>query len=238
MLNGRKVEVPLPDETLTLLDVLRDFLHVTSPKNGCQPQAQCGCCTILLDGKAVLSCALRPEKAAGKQITTLEGLDERNRHMLSESFVQCGGVQCGYCIPGFAIRAVALCDKNPAPSREDILQACKPHLCRCTGYAQIVESIESYCAARRGEASPQPTPDDCSGRIGTSLARYTGHDAVLGDRKFIDDMRFDGMRYGALRLSDHPRATVRGIDPGPALALSGVHRVVTAADIPAIRMWG
>ena len=105
---------------LTLLDVLRDFLGITSPKNGCQPQAQCGCCTVLMDGKPVLSCALAPTKAEGKSITTLEGLDEEHRQQIAESFVRCGGVQCGFCIPGMAMRAVGLCEKNPTPSRDEI----------------------------------------------------------------------------------------------------------------------
>src|SRR5262245_10269933 len=90
--NGESVQLDLPaGEELTLLDVLRDFLGITSPKNGCQPQAQCGCCTILMDGKPILSCAIAPEKAAGKSITTLEGLDEEHRQQIANSFVKCGG---------------------------------------------------------------------------------------------------------------------------------------------------
>ena len=144
--NGSPVELRIPaDDQLTLLDVLRDFLGITSPKNGCQPQAQCGCCTVLLDGKPVLSCALKPAKVEGKSITTLEGLDEEHREKISQSFVQCGGVQCGFCIPGMAIRAVGLCNNKPDPTREEIASSLKPHLCRCTGYAQIVDSIEEYC---------------------------------------------------------------------------------------------
>ena len=140
--NGSDVEVEIPDhEELTLLDVLRDHLGITSPKNGCAPQAQCGCCTILLDGKATLSCAIKPAKAVGKEITTLEGLDEEHRQQIADSFVRCGGVQCGFCIPGMAMRGVGLCDKNPNPTREEIINSLKPHLCRCTGYAQIVDSI-------------------------------------------------------------------------------------------------
>lgn len=231
--NNRDIELQLPgDEELTLLDVLRDYLDITSPKNGCQPQAQCGCCTVLLDGKPVLSCALKPGKAAGKEIITLEGLDEEHRQQIADSFVQCGGVQCGFCIPGIAMRAVGLCEKNAAPSRDEIAIALKPHLCRCTGYAQIVDSIEQYSKLRRGEALASPTVEELSGKVGTDLPRYTGHDAVLGDRDFIDDMKLPGMLYGGLRLADHPRATVQSIDPSKALALPGVHRVVTAADVP------
>jgi selenium-dependent xanthine dehydrogenase len=231
--NGTDVDLLLPaDDDLTLLDVLRDFLDITSPKNGCAPQAQCGCCTVLIDGKPTLSCAIKPAKAAGKEITTLEGLDDEHRQQIADSFVRCGGVQCGFCIPGMAMRGVGLCDKNPNPSREEIATALKPHLCRCTGYAQIVDSIDQYAKLRRGEELPPPSEADRSGRIGTDLPRYTGHDAVLGDRKFIDDMVVPDMLYGALRLTDHPRAKVLSIDPTRALALDGVHRVVTAADVP------
>jgi xanthine dehydrogenase molybdenum-binding subunit len=237
--NGEAIQLDLPDDdALTLLDVLRDFLGITSPKNGCQPQAQCGCCTVLMDGKPVLACALAPAKAEGKRVTTLEGLDEQHRQQIAESFVRCGGVQCGFCIPGMAMRAVGLCDKNPQPTREEIAAALKPHLCRCTGYAQIVDSVEMYSGLRRGETLPKPSAADRSGRVGTDLPRYTGHDAVLGNRKFIDDMTVPGMLYGAVRLADHPRAKVLSIDASPALALAGVHRVVTAADVPGNRYVG
>ena len=233
IVNGNAVELRIPeDDGLTLLDVLRDQLGITSPKNGCQPQAQCGCCTVLVDNRPVLSCALKPMKVVGKSITTLEGLDEEHRAQIANSFVQCGGVQCGFCIPGFAMRAVGLCERNPEPSREEIAAGLKAHLCRCTGYAQIVDSVEEYARVRRG-GEPKPDSEaDLSGKVGTSLPRYTGHDAVLGDRKFIDDMTVPGMQFGALKLSDHPRATIRAIDGSAALALPGVHRVVTAADVP------
>ena len=159
--NGEQIQLDLPDDDgLTLLDVLRDFLGITSPKNGCQPQAQCGCCTVLMDGKPVLACALAPAKAEGKSITTLEGLDEEHRQQIADSFVRCGGVQCGFCIPGMAMRGVGLCDKNPEPSREEIATALKPHLCRCTGYTQIVDSIEQYsqAAPRRADARAYRRP--------------------------------------------------------------------------------
>ena len=230
--NGESISVDLPAADLTLLDVLRDYLGITSPKNGCQPQAQCGCCTVLMEDKPVLSCALRADKVQGKSITTLEGLDEEHRAKISESFVQCGGVQCGFCIPGFAMRAVGLCDKNPDPTREEIAASCKSHLCRCTGYTQIIDSIEQYARVRRGEAMPEITAADQSGRVGTSLPRYTGHDAVLGDRAFVDDMTVSGLLFGGLRLADHPRAVVRRIDGARALEMAGVHRIVTAAEIP------
>ncbi len=224
---------------MTLLDVLRDKLRIVSPKNGCQPQAQCGCCAVLVDGKATLSCAIRAERAEGKSITTLEGLDETHRGQIAESFVRCGGVQCGFCIPGFALRGVALCRQNPQPTRDQIVQAIKGHLCRCTGYREIVDSIEEYARLRRGEGQADACePGDISGKVGTSLARFTGHEAVLGDRPFVDDMTLPDMLYGALRLADHPRATVREINIDAALAMPGVHRILTAADVPGDRVVG
>ncbi len=230
--NGTPVSVALQDDGLTLLDVLRDSLGITSPKNGCQPQAQCGCCTVLIDGKPMLSCTMKPSRVQGKAVTTLEGLDEEHRKQISESFVKCGGVQCGFCIPGFAMRGVGLCNQKPGPSRDEITKAIRPHLCRCTGYKQIVDSIELYSKVRAGLPLPQTSEQDRTGKVGTSLPRYTGHDAVLGDRKYVDDMTVPGMLYGALRLADHPRATVKKIDGSKALELPGVHRVVTAEDVP------
>jgi len=151
-----------------------------------------------------------------------------------------------------AMRGVGLCEKNPEPSREEIAASLKPHLCRCTGYTQIVDSIELYSKLRRGEvhvdeslrdsksavSEKLPYVEDLSGRVGTSFPRYTGHDAVLGDRKFVDDMVVPNMLYGAVRLTDHPRAKLLSIDPTRALALEGVHRVVTAADVPGDRYVG
>ncbi len=230
--NGEPVSIGLTDDGLTLLDVLRDNLGITSPKNGCQPQAQCGCCTVLVDGKPMMSCTMKPSRVQGKTVTTLEGLDEEHRKQISESFVQCGGVQCGFCIPGFAMRGVGLCNSNATPSRDEITKAVRPHLCRCTGYKQVIDSIELYSKVRAGQPQPKLTDDDGSGKVGTSLPRYTGHDAVLGDRKYVDDMTFPGMLYGALRLADHPRATVVNVDATKALELEGVHKVITAKDVP------
>ena len=127
---------------------------------------------------------------------------------------------------------MASATQNPTPAREEIATACKPHLCRCTGYQQIVDSIELYSKTRQGQPLPDIAAEDQSGKVGTSLPRYTGHDAVLGDRKFIDDMKVPGMLFGAVRLSDHPRARIKSIDSSAVESMAGVHRVVTAADIP------
>lgn len=233
-INGQAVSVAIEPD-LSLLDLLRDHLDIISPKDGCQPQASCGCCTVLIDGKPMLSCTMKAVKVAGKHVTTLEGLSDTERQQLADSFVRSGGVQCGFCIPGIAVRAHALVEKNPSPSRDEIAKDLRAHLCRCTGYTKIVDAIELLAKVRRGESLPPP---DLSGRIGSSLPRYTGEDAVLGQRRYVDDMKIPGMVYAVMRLSDHPRALVKGIDASAVEAMPGVIRVITADDVPGNRYVG
>ncbi len=232
--NGRPVSV-LAEADTTLLDALRDQLDIISPKDGCQPQASCGCCTVLIDGKPRLSCTYKATAAAGRRVTTLEGLTEDQRRLIADCFVRAGGVQCGFCIPGIAVRAHALIERTPDPTREEIAADLRAHLCRCTGYTKIIDAVELLARVKRGERLPAA---DTSGRVGTSLPRYSGADAVLGQRRYVDDIKVPGMVYAAMRLSDHPRALVRGIDTSAASALPGVLRVITAADVPGNRYVG
>ncbi len=233
-LNGTRREAEV-EADLTLLDLLRDRFDVISPKNGCQPMGQCGCCTVLVDGRAILSCVTPAAKVDGKSVVTLEGLSPEFRKAVSESFVATGGLQCGFCIPGIAVRTKSMLDKNPDPSRDEIARGLVAHLCRCTGYTKIVDGIELTAATLRGDAKPE---FDWSGRVGTSLPRYEGTDAVLGERRFIDDIRVDGMVFGAPVFSAYPRAVVRGIDAAAVLAAPGVLGVLRAEDIPGERHQG
>lgn len=145
-LNGRTVSAESYADQ-SLLSVLRDELNVISPKNGCEPMGQCGCCTVLIDGKPKLSCTMPATSIANKSVLTLEGLPEESRKQIADSFVHCGAVQCGFCIPGIAMRAHALCEKNPEPSRETIEHELRAHLCRCTGYKKIVDAVVACGAA-------------------------------------------------------------------------------------------
>jgi aldehyde oxidoreductase len=222
-------------ESQSLLSVLRDDLGILSPKNGCEPMGQCGCCTVLLDGKPRLSCTMPAASVGGKSVVTLEGLPEDTRKQIADCFAHTGAVQCGFCIPGIAIRAHALCEKNANPTRETIEHELRAHLCRCTGYKKIVDAVELVASVRRGEPLPG---NGCVGRVGERLPRYAGHAAALGDKPFIDDISVPGMAFAAPRLSDHPRALVKRINPAPALALPGVLRVVTAKDVPGGRFVG
>lgn len=234
VLNGKRVSALLGTGR-TLLGILREDFGMLSLKNGCEPQAACGSCTLLVDGKPRPACKINPEQIAGQHIVTLEGLPEDIRKMLADSFVSCGGVQCGFCIPGMAMRGYAITEADPNPARAKIAHELRAHLCRCTGYVKVMDAIERFAAARRGEAIPA---NDASGRVGTSLDRYRGCDLVLGDFKYVDDIRIEGSLFAAMRFSDHPRATVRKIDASEALKLSGVERVITAVDVPGERYVG
>ncbi|KAB2954912.1 MAG: 2Fe-2S iron-sulfur cluster binding domain-containing protein, partial [Thermoanaerobaculia bacterium] len=165
-LNGvaRRLEVA-PGESL--LEVLRDRCGIVSTKDGCAPQAQCGCCLALVDGNPKTACAVDAEKADGAVILTWEGVAEAERELFGRAFAAAAGVQCGFCTPGFALRAKWLLDRNPSPTRAEIARAINGHLCRCTGYVRILDAIELVARARRGEPIPEPGRD---GRVGRPLA--------------------------------------------------------------------
>src|SRR6478672_942504 len=118
-LNGRQVEMRA-DDSRSVLSILREDFGLISLKNGCEPQASCGCCTMLVDGQPRLACALKPKNIADKELVTLEGLPETTRTQIADSFVSCGGVQCGFCIPGMAMRGHTIVENNPNPTRKEI----------------------------------------------------------------------------------------------------------------------
>jgi xanthine dehydrogenase molybdenum-binding subunit len=233
-LNGeRRTLEPAPGESL--LDALRERCGATSLKDGCQPQGQCGCCLALIDGRPLVTCAMGAERAEGRELLTLEGLSARERELVANAFAVAGGVQCGFCIPAIALRAKHLLDRRPRPERGEIARAIDGHLCRCTGYTQIVEAIELMAKAWHGGELPQPVTD---GGVGQPLTRYRGLELALGERPYVADMQRHGLLHGALVLSPHARALVRRIDTARARSLSGVRAVATAADVPGQRWYG
>ncbi|MBK6712054.1 MAG: selenium-dependent xanthine dehydrogenase [Chloroflexi bacterium] len=234
-LNGQ-LRVYEGDPELPLLTYLREHEGITTPKDGCAPQAACGCCAVDLNGKAVLSCVTTMQKAADGQITTTDGLGEYRQRVYANAFVEKGGVQCGFCIPGIVMQSNALINKNPEPSREEIAKALTPHLCRCTGYKKIIDAVEYAAAAIRKEE--EIPPPNGNGRVGSRLPKYKAQDLVLGRHNYVDDIKLEGMLYGALRFSDHPRARVLSIDTREAEKMAGVVRVVTAVDVPGDRIIG
>jgi carbon-monoxide dehydrogenase small subunit len=141
LVNGEPVEALLPVHK-TLLEVLREDLGLTGTKHGCE-LGECGTCTVLIDGHPQLSCLVLPLQVVGREITTIEGLaDGATDHPLQAAFTELAAAQCGYCTPGMLLAAKSLLDANPAPSRLEIQEALAGNLCRCTGYAKILEAVE------------------------------------------------------------------------------------------------
>jgi carbon-monoxide dehydrogenase small subunit len=147
--NGKPYRLSVPPWR-TLLEVIREDLGLTGTKEGCG-LGECGACTVLVDGKAVNSCLVLATEADGREITTIEGLAQGDKlHPIQQAFVDRGGLQCGFCTPGMIMAAKALLDKNPTPTEEEIKKGIAGNLCRCTGYAKIIESIRA--AAKNMEA--------------------------------------------------------------------------------------
>jgi aldehyde oxidoreductase len=223
--NGHDVSVGI--EHPHLLSALREELDITSPKDGCSPSGQCGCCTVLIDGRAVVACQQSVDSVAGKQVVTLEGLPEDERTRFAEAFAACGGLQCGFCIPGIVMRAHhQIAKKGAALTREAMAPHLGAHLCRCTGYVKILDAIETVAQGRA--VDPPRLADGVGGRG----AKYEAAELTLGHRDYVDDIRVPGMLHAALRLTDHARARVRRIDIADARAAPGVVSVLTAQDIP------
>jgi aerobic-type carbon monoxide dehydrogenase small subunit (CoxS/CutS family) len=154
-LNGEPTEVAFAPHK-TLLEVLREDLNLTGTKHGCE-LGECGTCTVLVDGRAILSCLMLGIDAEGREVKSIEGMaDGANLHPLQETFADLGAAQCGYCSPGFLLVAEELLKKNPNPSRDEIKEALSGNLCRCTGYIKIYEAVELAAARMRGEPFELP----------------------------------------------------------------------------------
>ncbi|MGD8941665.1 MAG: (2Fe-2S)-binding protein [Desulfobacterales bacterium] len=150
--NGNPMKMVIEDHW-TLLHLIREELGYTGTKEGCG-SGECGACTVIVDDKAVNSCLYLATEIDGKQLTTIEGLAaaDGTLHPIQKSFVENGGIQCGFCSPGMILSAKALLDKTPSASEDEIKEAIAGNLCRCTGYIQIIDSIK---AVSRGEDAPQ-----------------------------------------------------------------------------------
>lgn len=229
---------PLPGETLSAL--LRQRLRLTGTKIGCE-EAECGACTVLVDGEPVVSCIYPAERADGKTIVTIEGLaqrvhEEMKLHPLQEAFIEHGAVQCGFCIPGQILTAYALLKRNPNPTKDEVRFALKDTLCRCAGYPTIENAILAAAQAlRTGEPVQKPKiPDSIHTHksVGHTHTRHDGVDKVTGAAIYADDLVFDGMLYAKVRRAMIPHGFLTKLDISKAKALPGVVAVLTADDIP------
>ncbi|UZP03962.1 selenium-dependent xanthine dehydrogenase [Clostridium botulinum] len=232
ILNGQEKSV---DENKKLLKYLRDDCNITSVKNGCSEGA-CGTCMVIVDGKAIKACVLTTEKVNGKEISTIEGFTDREREVFAYAFTEAGAVQCGFCIPGMVISAKALFNRTLDPTMEEVKKALIGNICRCTGYVKIEKAI--MMAAEIFRENKEVPKVSCKGLIGEPMARVDAKDKTLGLGEYTDDIRINGMVYGAALRSKYPRALVKSMDITEAENLKGVIKIVTAEDIPGQRYLG
>ena len=230
-LNGDECTITA-DPDRSLLDVLRDDLGLTGAKKGCD-RALCGACAVLVDGRVVMSCRFPVKRVEGKSVETVEGIGTPVRpHVIQRAFVAAGAVQCGYCTPGMVVRAKALLATDSAPTRDRIVTAFQPHLCRCTGYAKIIEAVELAAAVLRGETelpAAQPAPGESL--IGCRIPRRDSLAKATGTEVYAADATPSGVLHLKVVRSPHAHAVLGGVDGAAALTQPGVVAVLTAADV-------
>ncbi len=235
LLNGESIDYD-GDLKGNLLHYLRKEKLLTAAKNGCSGEGSCGACLIEFNGKPRLACKTSMDETSKAEINTLEGIPESVRKIIATSFVNRGAVQCGFCTPGFVMRTHILLKNNPYPTHKDIQEAINGHHCRCTGYKKVEAAIAESALQLTGKHPVEKL--NPSGPIGTSTPKYKAMEAATGKQLFVDDMHFDGMLYGALLFSAHPRAKIKTINTRIAKGMPGVKAVLTERDIPGTRFTG
>jgi 4-hydroxybenzoyl-CoA reductase subunit alpha len=245
-LNGDLVQVGISDSE-TLLEVLRDRFGLTGTKRGCD-QGACGACTVLVDGRPVLSCVTVAAAVEGREVTTIEGLSgpAGGLHPVQRAFHEAGAVQCGFCTPGMVLTVAALLRENPHPSRTEIRQVLGGNLCRCTGYGRILDAVEAAAASSfdgsqgaepRADRPAEPTlSHDPAVRefdvVGHGALRIDGIAKLTGAAQYTDDLRPPRLLVGKILRSPHAHARVLSVDTSLAEALPGVKAVAVGADAP------
>ena len=229
-LNGKPIQDTVPGDK-SLLWYIREKMNLTGTKNGCA-RGHCGVCTVLLNGKPLRSCVmpLKNEKLKGAVVETIEGLSGPNGelHPIQQAFVDCGAIQCGFCTPGMILSAKSLLAENPDPSDGDIKKHFGKYrnICRCTGYAKIVQAVKDAARRLRGEKSPfENSSEDMSMRRSDAAAKASG------TMKYGDDYRLPEMLYGKILWSAHPHAILQRLDVSEAEKAAGVVTVITAKDV-------
>jgi len=221
----------------TLLDVLRDKLHLTGTKKGCDI-GDCGACSILMDGEPINSCLILAVSAVGCKLTTVEGLTKNGElSPLQRSFVNEGAIQCGYCTPGMVINAQALLNSNENPTGEEIEEALSGNMCRCTGYTAIkraVENVGKYAADSNLGADNHDDLDRYA-IVGRSMPRVDARDKVTGRTQYTADIELPNTIYGKILGSTIAHGRILSIDTSRAKALPGVLDVITGDDVPDVR---
>ena len=239
MVNGKPVDLEVP-ESRFLSEVLREDLGLTGTKIGCN-EAECGICTVLVNGAPVVSCTYPAFKVQGANVETIEGLSTDERlHPLQQAFLDHGAVQCGICTSGMIMTAKALLDEKQAagevPDEDDIKNALKDTYCRCTGYQSVISAIQQAS----GQDVPPYIPKTVTAgsEVGKAQPNPDALAKIRGQAKFTDDYRFPGMLYARTLRAGLPHARIRSIDTSAAHALAGVQAVLTHEDVPGRNLHG
>ena len=204
ILNGAQAQAA---EGRTLLSWLREEARFTGAKNACG-EGTCGACSVVLDGALRSSCILPIERVEGRTVLTVAGIPEREMTVYVRAFAEAGAVQCGFCTPGMVLAAKVLLDRSPDPTPTEVRAGLKRNLCRCTGYAKIVDAILLAARYRRGEDSPAMRTFG----VGARMPRVDAEPKIRGTALFVDDMTEPGMLHGAVLRSPHPRARLLSLD--------------------------
>jgi aldehyde oxidoreductase len=230
--NGRSYQfIVEPDRVL--LDLLREDLRLTGTKQSCDRKGQCGACTVIVNGKAVRSCLQKATNLNGAEVITVEGLGTPdNPHLIQEAYVLSGAIQCGYCIPGMIMATKALLDRNPNPNDGEIKKALENNLCRCTGYAKIIDAVKLAGRFLRGETTPDAIRPDPNGpKIGVSHPRPSSIIKACGVAQFSADIKVQNALELAVVHSTEHHARIKSIDTSKAEKMPGVIGVMTSKDI-------
>lgn len=213
-----------------LIRVLREDFGLTGTKQSCGI-GKCGACMVLVNGRPTLSCRTKVKAVEGKRVLTVEGLCADALTAVQQALLEAGAVQCGYCTSGIVMSLTAMLERNPHPDEEDVVTALKPHLCRCTGYLQMIEAVERVL---KGEVGKGIIP----GSLGSSPLRTGGEALVSGGIRYAADLTAPQMLYGAVLWAQYPHAFIRRIETTKAASMPGVVAVFTAADIPGDNHYG
>lgn len=239
--NGNSVSCPDEKGARLLLNFLREDLKLTGTKCGCEEKA-CGACTVLIDGKAVRSCATALKDLEGRNVVTVEGLGKDGElDPVQQAYMEYNAVQCGFCTPGLLMATHGLLNENPNPTEAEIKKALRLNLCRCGTYPRVIAAVQKAAAVLRGDEAPSYHPLDLSqpgSFIGKSIPRRDVPDKLTGRTKFYADYDFPGMMYGKAVYSPHSHARVLNVDTAPAYRVPGVQIVITARDIPGQNIHG
>ena len=231
-INGVQREATCP-QGMVLIDFLRENLGLTGAKQSCDRKGQCGACTVIINGKAVRSCLQKIENLDGADIITIEGLGTpANPHLIQEAFVLGGAIQCGFCTPGMIMATKGLLNHNPDPSVAEIKKALAHNLCRCTGYAKIIDAVQLAARFIRGESSPQRVRGQIgTGMVGVSHPRPSAMLKACGLARFSADIALENPLEIAVVRSTEYHARIKAIDSSAALTMPGVVGIMTADDI-------